>query len=328
MNLYEAIEEEIRSYIFRNTNSDIRFMFLDEERGISNDVEKLTTIIATHLQLDRRNFVRRYDNPNVYSKMLKKIDIGNNYFMTMPTVLLNITLGDKVEKGESNYIIQDETDIIDNKLVNPQFIINQTNTKVTIDEEMLYNQLSHEIMHSYRLYNILITHTSSDNNRKERYKKYSNNEPTDTYAERIVKIIYYLKDKDEVNANLASMANYIIRHKEINFVNYKQCVSKMPFYDKIKEMQKYGMFLNNIKGNEELAKSVGNTISNMLYDGKISYIRALNNTIYSLQKTYQYIIRQFYKILWNVLERENRIRERKEPTMITVEEFLRNYKPN
>lgn len=149
----------------------------------------------------------------------------------------------------------------------------------------------------------------------------------DNRVKQLINTMLYLNDKDKVNADIETIENYVVKHREINFLNYKLCIKDIPLYSKIEEIQTCGMFLNTVRANNELSISVGSIIANRLYNGKLTPTKALKRATLNFQKNYRYVVTQFYDNLWNVLEIENRTREWSSPSM-TIEEFLKHYKSN
>ena len=324
MNLYEAIEEEIRSYIFKDSNDDLNYIYLVEERGIANEVQKLTDIISEYIFTSKiKSEKRRCGDTIKYSRLYKKIDVGDDFYMIKPTVLVNLIIGHNLTKGESSYIVQEKKDIVNNKLYNPIFIIEQYNVKTTLNKELFLQSLSHEIMHSYRTYKILTSNPNADEERRKQYGYYSNFLKNDNEIVNMIKKIYYLTDNDEITVNFSTMANYVIRNKYINFLNYKHYLSEIPYYNKIQEMAEYGDILRYSIKNKMFVNAVGNIISNTIYDNKLSPQKAFNKTLIRLDKAYQFCTKQFYKILFNVLQKENRPRKNTSPTDYTTEDIKR-----
>lgn len=333
-NIYNIIEEEYRSYKFRNRTLDTYSSYLFEERKISDEVNDVTKAITDiFLEKNYDLTLQEKTDGKVYFKYMTNIDIGNNFFMQYPTVLVKIILSDKLAKSNSSISPSNEELFVNNKLNSPVIIITHYNTKPVIDEMLFTNALSHEVMHGYRLLNIHLQNKSSKQTKKQKvkpsYDVYSDFNVNDSFAERFAKEAYYLTDINEINSNAAAEVNYILKNKNINFTNYKEYLNDIPFYDKVSEIRNKLTTLDNlIKKNENYKVVFGKVISKLLYKNKYNDypIVAFNKMYNRLQRGYTYCVRRFYDVLWSTLERDNRIRSI-EPTMyVTSEELERELK--
>lgn len=193
------------------------------------------------------------------------------------------------------------------------YIFRNTNSDIRFMYDNGCRQTAEEIMRNHNGLN-------SDEN-------YLNKSDLNYQIEQLIDTIVYLNDSDKINEELSLIDKQVVQRKEINFLNYKLCLKDIPFYRRIKSIQSSGMFLNSLIKNDEFARNIGSTLSNLFYDGKLSHNIALDNTISVVWAKYKNIVTNFYKILWNVLERENRTREWSSPSM-AIEEFLKHYKSN
>ena len=317
MNICDIIEEEYSSYVFRNKTLNTFAVFLNEERKISNDVLTTSNTISNIIFNDRRSFERQTigTGKRIYFKLFKEIEIGNDSFIVKPTILIKIEISNKLAKGESSITPNTERPFIGDKLNKPIIIIRQYNTEPNIDRTLFDDTLNHEIMHGLRMLNIELKNRKDngvrDTKRQNLYKIYSDIDSSEGSLITFVKEAYYITDIDEINANAAAEANHILLHKEINFANYKKFLDNIPFYDKIKEIQKKLSYIDVlVKNNEKNKIAFGIIISRIIYNNKYNDkpLIAFNKMYNRLRRTYTYCIRRFYDILWFALEKDNRDR--------------------
>lgn len=333
-NIYDIIEEEYRSYKFRNRTLDTYSSYLFEERKISDEVNDITKIITDIFLEKNYDLELQYKtNGRIFFKLKKEIDIGNNFFMIKPTILVKVILSNKLAKGNSSISPNPNKDFVDNRLYNPIIIITHYNTKPIIDKDLFTNALSHEIMHGYRMYNIHLQNKPPKETKKPKvkpsYDVYSDFQIGDSFVERFIKEAYYITDINEINSNAAAEANYILNNRSINFTNYKKYLNEIPFYDKIIEIKKKLTILDNLtKNNDDYKITFGKVVSNLLYKNKyIDYpIIAFNKMYNRLHRTYTYCIRRFYDVLWAALEKDNRLRSIEPSMYVTSEELKRELK--
>lgn len=315
MDIYDIIEEEYASYVFRNKTLNTLGTFLFESRKINDEVNELTNKISDYIMQNPSVELQTGTNGKMYFKYLPKFDIGTNYFMLYPNIIIKIILSDKKGKSDSSISPSSkEVPFKNNKLNNPTIIIRHTNTRPVIDKTLLENALSHEIMHGYRMLEIYLRNEKDNGNRDVKRQKLYNNISDFTNDDEFVHLIktsYYITDIDEINANAASEAHYILSNKNIHFYNYKEYLNKIPFYDKINEIRNnINLIKNLIANNEENKKIFGQIISLVIYQGKYENnpLIAFNKLYNRLQRTYTYCIRRFYDILWSALDKDNRDR--------------------
>lgn len=321
----DIIEEEYRDYIFRNKTISNYYSFLFEERHISNEVNELTDTIVDILS--NKGLTKEYGaKETTYYKAVSEMNIGDNFFMINPYVLIKVIISDNTGNAGCSISPNLNTAFYKNKLYKPIIVIRMYNTKPAIDKVLLKSLLSHEIMHGYRMLNIFLRNKTQNvnNGNKPDYNEYSNYQEDDTTLERFVKESYYITDIDEINSNSSSEATYILNKKEINFVNYKNYLKEIPFYNKIIEIKKKILIINKlIKQNENIKITFGYVISRTIYKGKYDKepIIAFNKMFNRLYRTYTYCVKRFYNILWAALEKDNRLRTINASKPVTDEEL-------
>lgn len=335
--IYDIIEEEYSSYAFRLRTYDTLSLYLFESRKINDEVNSLAKMLTDIIVSENIRIKKQTGtHGKVFYKFLKNLDIGNNYFIIKPTIIVKVIINSKKAKGESSITPNTSQVIVDDKLYNPIIIIRQYNTEPTIDKDMLEQVITHELMHGYRMLNILLKSIkdgkSRDIKRQAIYNKASDFQNDDTQMVRFIKEAYYITDTDEINANAAEEAKYILLHKDINFYNYRQFLPSIPLYNKINEIKKKLITLDSlIKQNKSYKSLIGSIISRTIYDSSDNeneYIIAFNKMYNRLQRTYTYCIRRFYNVLWATLEKDGRERVMTECRTISIEQLINELKKN
>lgn len=314
--IFEILESVYRQTVDRNIDHGYMMAYLSETRGVNTDIRFIANEIWEAINSKPFINIRKNGDGKIIhaEKHVDDIKLSGNYFLIEPSVFVSIDITGEIGKKTSAFIPPKSHYIRDGKLNKPSYDIRQTSDRLEINKNLFIETISHELMHTYRLLNIMLSgNDNEDFNRYEAYSNYADIKYDGTFAD-MVKQMMYLSDQDEINAQSASLEAYLRQHKEINFTNYKQYIENMPLYNRvITNLKDYLFKLRAVADDErirvffgeEYAKLIGkkNQKSNKQY-----FLGCYKKLRYRLSRQLSYAMKQFYKILEYILIDEKRER--------------------
>lgn len=292
-------------------------MFLLEERGVN--YEQFNSIVS---QL--YNYLKQFED----LPYLKHPD-GYLYFTTNPLQLNDVFIKTAFftiyPSNEEDYLANGASFVFkelkyDNKLdkcINCHIELYANPLKyINFDGIDVIQFLWHEIQHVYRQYNILKQEcikgktnvkANAENNLQSDVLNYYGNDYID-----FIRMIYYLTDKDEIDARMQEIIPFLLKHTNINRNNYKEYLSEFipfQFIQYLKGLKTY--FQVNILASDDV-ENIGNFIKS-LYKHNEYYAFSKISPSESVKKLYNrflqsilYAENQFYKILFHMFQKLKR----------------------
>lgn len=195
-----------------------------ETRGVNPQIPNICDEIIKYVGSHKPNVVKGstlyYLSINITSVFCEKIDLLEIDFS-----------GNKDSEFRANEAYLDEDS---QKLTNIDILLSFSKS---IKEDEFKMELSHELMHAFDCYQILIknqgavpqkylkTATKYLKNNSENYDVFIDNETT-ALLRNCMYVIYH----DEISANIQALYTFILNNKKITRINYKQYIQKTAAY--------------------------------------------------------------------------------------------------
>lgn len=187
---------------------------------------------------------------------------------------------------------------------------------INYDKIDIIQYLWHEVQHIYRQYNILKQEyikgktnvkANAENNLQSDIMNYYGGNDIE-----FIRTIYYLTDKDEIDARMQEIIPFLQKHTNINRNNYKVYLSEFipfQFIQYLKGLKTY--FQVNILASDDI-ENIGNFIKSLYKDNeyyafsKISPSESVKKLYNRYLQSIVYAENQFYKILFYMFQKLKR----------------------
>lgn len=236
-------EKKLEEYYFTRFNDNLPLLI--EERGIVDFKSIIDSIIE---ELKKTVCVRIHRNVNnqvVWQyNYIANIQVNTDW---LDCVKIHVTILNNISGKNDGRFRMSDSEVVDGKIPQVLFIVNQYNQTPNIDFDKLTTTLWHELHHAYRY--VKSFGNSKEVQSKDRYFKMmalfdSDFSKSDTIVQTIVSA-YYNTDEDEINAQAASTYEYVLNHSEITPQNYKKdYYHTLPLYRNISNAQLALNYLN------------------------------------------------------------------------------------
>lgn len=176
--------------------------------------------------------------------------------------------------------------------------------------------LWHEVQHIYRQYNVLKkeVYNSKPNDKVNHSNAFQSNVLRYYGSQTVdfIRDIYYLTDKDEIDARMQELIPFLQKRKDINRSNYTwylQDFTSFQFIQYLKSMKTY--FQVNILASDDI-ENIGNFIkklykeTNYPSNNKISPKDTVNKLYKRYCEAIIYAQHQFYKILFYIFQKNEK----------------------
>lgn len=292
-------------------------MYFCEERGTNyeefNDI--VTTLYHYLKQLEGTSYIQSKD--------------GYLYFTTKPLNLTNCFINDvyfTIYPSNSNDYLANGDSFIYNELKYNKDTDKCTNCHIELYanpcEAINFKKLNiiehlwHEVQHIYRQYCILRQENikgkpnvkaNYDNDFQSRILRINGTNGLD-----FIRDVFYLTDKDEIDARMQELIPFLQQRTEINRNNYRQYLEEFTPFQLIQDLKNfkniYQIYILASDNKEEAGKIIKDLYSNNEYYSsvKISANETVDKLYKRLCQSILYAQNQFYKILFYTFQKLNR----------------------
>jgi hypothetical protein len=183
------------------------------------------------------------------------------------------------------------------------------------DREEFENACSHELMHASDCYQILRKNNATiPQGYQKKSIKYSNGLLNLDIGNRIVNSTMYTLFQDEMSANLQSLYDYIITHKEINRENYKTFVKNTDIYFIITTLKENLLKIEHMSFSHKMAvgklyQEYTNEVGGDFKKFKTTYINSFKRFKSLLEYSIIRYERKKYKVIYDALEHSEQVDE-------------------
>lgn len=284
---------------------------IDESLHIADNTEDICEELYDMLV----NNVEPVPNPNGDESYL----IYNliNYQMVTDCFIKNVTIrviaGKKGKDYRGSYFSAEynKTNITkDGKINNAIFTIAITDNDITSErsKEEFFSDMTHELNHAYRYSKIMLgSSVEKEIGVKGNVAKAVAANRNEEYSlNTLFRHAFYLSDKDEVNARLGEVYEYVRHTKGINNITYKNYIHQIRL---LKDADIIKTVLNIIESNinsERMVDIIGSIYKGMIANTKISNRRGFMDFRRRLISMVDYITRNVYSIIYKVISDEGR----------------------
>lgn len=203
-------------------------------------------------------------------------------------------------------------DVEQDKLHGVLFTYNQLdNEKHKIDRDLYMKYMWHELQHAYRHYRYwkkLYQYQVDGIEREDYEEKHINtfmksqDLPNSSIGGIInMRALFYYTDRDEIDGHLTSMFPYLKRNWGINFINYKEHLSRIPGYEIIDILKgltySFDVAIKDKKIRNEIVKQC-----RYIFGQQLSEKNAIKQTRNRLKNALLYTEKEFYKKLYTALK--------------------------
>ena len=248
------------------------------------------------------------------------------------TVNVSVLAGRKGNKYHGSYFKRNYDNIEiskDLKLLNANFTIgikdNELNTLESKNEFL--KQMTHEIHHAFRYYNICISNNASIERAKISSERYGNmmdvmvNGSSDSSSMFLSPNLYML-DKNEIISEANELYEYIRQHEEINPSTFRKMLKDMPLFWRIASAAKFIKRLDKIlyiEKDEAKIIDIGNAYIKLMNLKNISPHKAFLKCKFKVTGMEEYIRNVFFRTVQKAFYDFNR---NKIQETINIKEYI------
>lgn len=234
----------------------------------------------------------------------------NNYPIQTANKFLEIIKNIKVYFGESikphqkSYFgYNDDTVNLskNKKLINIGFTINLHNQENKVIYEDFKDVMIHELQHAYWYWNILtspsINATEDEIARMQNYRCLKKTSSSD--EEELVKTLFYVTERNEIEAFGVQLYNFILNNKDINQTNVFEKASKTDLGYNIIFLETIVKYIKNAP--KETKYKLGQAYMKVFNRNDITPKKAILMLYQRVVKEYKYMVDKFYQIAGKAL---------------------------
>ena len=269
-----------------------------------------------------------------YSYLIYRL---NNYKMKqdcfIETVNVSVLAGKKGYKYHGSHFQRSYDNIelsSDFKLLNANFTIGINDDEINTKESknIFFRQMTHELHHAFRYYNICISNNASIEKEKISSARYGNlidvmsNGSDDSDAKMLSPNLYML-NKNEIISEANELYEYIRQHEEIGPDNFLKILNDLPLFWRISYAKRFIKYIDNILFNEkdnDRVVSIGNAYSKLMNFKNISPHKAFLKCRYSVLGYEEYIRNVFFRTVQKAFDDFGR---KKQIYSVNVKEYLK-----
>ena len=239
------------------------------------------------------------------------------------TVNVSVLARKKGYKYHGSYFERDYDNVeisSDFKLLNANFVIgiNENNLNTLESENVFLRQMSHEIHHAFRFYNICISNNASIEKAKISSERYGNminvmrNMSSSDSDMRFLAPKMYMLDKNEIISEANELYEFIRQHEEIKPNNFGEMVKDLPLFWRISRAAELLKFLDKtlfIEKDEEKINKIGNAYIKLMNFKNITPHKAFVKCRCKVIGMEEYIRNVFFRTVQKAFDDFNRKRE-------------------
>lgn len=284
--------------------------FLLEDGGIAKGYEVIVDEIFNELS-NLKPYIIDVDS---YLVSLENYNMKSDSFIA--SLSIKVFFGKRAATTASAFNYNKDNVLLNNdgKLVNCEFVIGFEDINNEFNYKLFSLMFSHELHHAYTYYNILVKNDGqmldSEDGRLVKYNKNSQMLGDISFDNKIlgqlkqsIHIIYYMSDRDEIQANETMLYDYLKKNPHINELNINEFEEQLPCLVELRQINdNWNFILQVIKINKEIAYQVIGDIFREMYQSNISDRKAVlflrqraSDAIYRYRRNYFRAMKQAFK---------------------------------